>query len=136
MNRTRDAIIMGIGILAGIALSGPAAHAATAAITAEPSSQPIYVDGARVEMEAYGIHGNNFVKLRDIGEAVGFNVYWDGSAVQIESDKPYTGEPPASQTAQPEQAPAPRWKVHHQRGPLEPGGLLPTGQPRRIHRRL
>ena len=94
---------MGIGILAGIALSGPAAQAATAAVTAEPSSQPIYVDGTLVEMEAYGIHGNNFVKLRDIGEAVGLNVYWDGSAVQIESDRPYTGEPPASQTAPPAQ---------------------------------
>ena len=35
------------------------------------------------------------MKLRDIGEAVDFNVYWDGSAVQIESDKPYTGEAPA-----------------------------------------
>ena len=99
MNRTRDAIIMGIGILAGIALSGPAAQAVTATVTAEPSGQPIYVDGARVGLEAYGIHGNNFVKLRDIGEAVGFNVYWDGSAVQIESDKPYTGEPSAEQTA-------------------------------------
>ena len=25
---------------------------------------------------------------------MGFNVYWDGSAVQIESGQPYTGEPP------------------------------------------
>ena len=99
MNRTRDAIIMGVGILAGIALSGSVAQAAAATVTAEPNSQPIYVDGTRVELEAYGIHSNNFVKLRDIGEAVGFNVYWDGSAVQIESDRPYTGEPPAEQTA-------------------------------------
>ncbi len=29
---------------------------------------------------------------------MGFNVYWDGSAVQVESDKPYTGAAPASQT--------------------------------------
>lgn len=28
-------------------------------------------------MEAYTINGNNYVKLRDIGEKVGFNVYWD-----------------------------------------------------------
>ena len=26
---------------------------------------------------------------------MGFEAYWDGSAVQIESDKPYTGDPPA-----------------------------------------
>ena len=100
MSKIRDAIIMGIGILAGLALSGPAAQAANEAITAALSSQPVYIDGVQVEMEAYLIHGNNFVKLRDIGEAVGFEVYWDGKAVQIKSDKPYTGEAPASQTPQ------------------------------------
>ena len=100
-------ITFAVGAFAGIALCGPAAQAGTAALTATLSSQPIYVDGQKVELEAYEIHSNNFVKLRDIGEAMGFNVYWDGAAVQIESDKPYTGEPPASQTtqnSQPEQA--------------------------------
>ena len=76
--------------------------AATAAsgIMASISSQPVYVDGQRVYLTAYQIGGNNYVKLRDVGEAVGFNVYWDGRAVQIESGQPYTGEAPASQTAQ------------------------------------
>ena len=48
-------------------------------------------------MTAYAINGNNYVKLRDIGKAVGFEVYWDGDAkcVQVESGKPYTGEAPA-----------------------------------------
>ena len=100
MSKTREAICMGIGILAGLALSGPAAQAATEAITAVLSNQPIYVNGQQVELEAYLIHGNNFVKLRDVGEAVGFNVYWDG-AVQIESDRPYTGEAPASPQTDP-----------------------------------
>ena len=95
MSRTREAICMGIGILAGITLCGPVAQAATEALTATPGSQIFYVNGQQVELEAYAIHGNNFVKLRDVGEAVDFNVYWDGSAVQIESDQPYTGEPPA-----------------------------------------
>ena len=107
MSRAREAVFMGIGILAGITLCGPAAHAATEALTATLSNQPIYVDGQQVSMTAYAIGGNNYVKLRDVGEAVGFNVYWDGSAVQIESDQPYTGEPPASQTTPPEQEPAP-----------------------------
>ena len=89
------AITFALGVFAGITLCGPAAQAATEALTATLSTQPIYVDGQRVELEAYAIHGNNFVKLRDIGEAVDFNVYWDGSAVQIESGKPYTGEAPA-----------------------------------------
>ena len=68
-SRTRESLCMGIGILAGLALSGPAAQA-TANLTATLSDQPIYVDGVRVELEAYAIHENNFVKLRDIGEAV------------------------------------------------------------------
>lgn len=60
LSRTREAIFMGIGILAGLALSGPAAQAATTAITATLSSQPIYVDNQRVLMTAYSIGGNNY----------------------------------------------------------------------------
>lgn len=47
-------------------------------------------------MEAYGIAGHNYVKLRDIGKAVGFNVFWDADSgcVQIETNVPYTGEAP------------------------------------------
>ena len=90
-------ITFAVGVFAGMALCGPAAQAASG-LTASFSTQPIYVDGQRVQMETYEIHGNNFVKLRDMGEAVGFNVYWDGAAVQVESGKPYTGEAPASAT--------------------------------------
>lgn len=84
------------GLLVGAALFGGGV-AYAAGITAERNTQPIYIDGASVQLEAYSIGGNNYVKLRDIGEAVGFNVYWDG-AVYIETDAPYTGVGPASQT--------------------------------------
>ena len=100
-----NAITFAMGVLAGITLCGPAAQAATEALTAVRSTQPIYVDGVQVSMKAYSINGSNYVKLRDVGKAVGFNVYWDGSAVQIESDQPYTGKAPASQTTSPEQQP-------------------------------
>lgn len=88
----------GLGMIAGITLL-TTASAAVEYLQAKPSSQAIYVDGQKVEMEAYFIHDNNFMKLRDIGEAVGFNVYWDAASgsVQIESDKPYTGLAPAGQ---------------------------------------
>ena len=102
MSRKREAICMGIGILAGIALCGPAAQAATTAVTATPSSQAIYVDGVQASITAYLIEDRNYVMLRDVAEAVNFNAYWDGKAAQIESDKPYTGESPAS----PQTAPA------------------------------
>ena len=95
------AITFAVGVLAGITLCGPAAQAATTAVTATLSSQAIYVDGRQVSMTAYAIGGHNYVMLRDVAKAVDFNAYWDGKAVQIESDRPYTGEAPASQTSQP-----------------------------------
>ena len=94
MSRKREAVFMGIGILTGLALCGPAAQAAEAVLTAAPTSQTFYVDGQWVQFEAYEIHGNNFVKLRDIGKAVDFAVDYDGStnSVQINSALPYQEE--------------------------------------------
>lgn len=86
------------GLLAGAVLfGGPAAAAAGNDVS--PSPHSIYVDGSKREMEAYSIAGNNYVKLRDIGEAVGFNVYWDreNGCVQVESDQPYSGEAPSGE---------------------------------------
>ena len=85
------------GLLCGVALFG-GATAVAAGITAEPAWSPIYVDGRQVQMTAYNILGNNFVKLRDIGQAVGFNVYYQ-NGVQVDSDAPYTGEAPAQPAA-------------------------------------
>ena len=79
-----------IGVALGTALTG---GAVAAGITAEPAWSPIYVDGRQVQMTAYNVAGNNYVKLRDIGKAVGFNVYFEGG-VQVDSDAPYTGEAP------------------------------------------
>ena len=97
MNRKRDAIFMGLGIFAGLALSGPAAQAADY-LPARPSSQSIHVDGQKVEFEAYSIHGNNFVKLRDIGRAVDFGVTYNTAtnSVYIDSTQPYQEETPAA----------------------------------------
>ena len=87
-----------LGILCGAMLfSG--ATAVAAGITAEPTWQNIYVDGKQVSMTAYNIIGNNYVKLRDIGQQVGFNVYWQ-DGVQIETDAPYTGVAPVRETEQ------------------------------------
>ncbi len=90
------------GFLCGALLSCvfPTVASAASNIMATISNQAIYVDGQRVSLTAYQIGGNNYVKLRDIGEAVGFNVYWDGTSVQVESDKPYTGLAPESQPTQ------------------------------------
>lgn len=82
-----------LGVMTGAALFG-GASAVAAGIAAEPSWSPIFVDGQQVQMTAYNIQGNNYVKLRDIGKAVGFNVYYQ-NGVQVDSGAPYTGEAPA-----------------------------------------
>ena len=45
--------------------------------TAYLTSSPIYQDGKQVKMTAYNINGNNFFKLRDLGEALDFDMSWD-----------------------------------------------------------
>ena len=85
------------GFLTCLLVVGVTTTAYAAGIVAERSTHRVFVDGREVQMEAYRIKGNNYVKLRDIGEQVGFNVYWDSvnGCVQVESGKPYTGEAPA-----------------------------------------
>lgn len=84
-------LLLGMG-LGMVLLSG--GYAASTALTASPTSQKFYVGGQKVEFEAYSIHGNNFVKLRDIGKAVDFGVTYDGvtNSVYINSDAHYQEE--------------------------------------------
>ena len=93
MSKTKNAATLLTGMVLGASLVSGAA----AGIVAEPTWQNIYVDGQQVSMTAYNIAGNNYVKLRDIGQQVGFNVYWD-NGVQIDSDAPYTGVAPVQAT--------------------------------------
>ena len=86
----RDLGMMLTGMALGATLLG---GAAAAGVAATPTWQPIYVDGRQVQMTAYNIGGNNYVKLRDIGKEVGFNVYWQ-DGVRVDSAADYTGEPP------------------------------------------
>lgn len=99
-NRGKDIALLVTGIALGATLVG---GAAAAGVVAEPTWQPIYVDGQQVTMTAYNINGNNYVKLRDIGQKVGFNVYWQ-DGVQVDSTSPYTGEPPVAASASSEAA--------------------------------
>lgn len=59
---------------------------------AKVSDQRITVDGVQVNMTAYQIDGNNYVKLRDIGKQVDFGVGYDNAtaSVRIDTDVPYT----------------------------------------------
>ena len=65
---------------------------AASGAVAKVSDQRITVDGVQVNMTAYQIDGNNYVKLRDIGKQVNFGVGYDNAtaSVRIDTDAPYT----------------------------------------------
>lgn len=96
MNRLKNTGLVLCGLVLGLSLSAPAAQAVES-LKATLSTNRILVDGQETHMTAYTINGNNYIKLRDMGKAVGFEVYWDSAngCVQVESGKPYTGEAPA-----------------------------------------
>ena len=83
-DRGKNVGLLLTGMALGATLCG---GAAAAGIIAVPTWQPVYVDGQQVEMEAYNINGSNYVKLRDAGRQVGFNVYWD-NGVRVDTDAP------------------------------------------------
>lgn len=94
-----------VGIVLGMMLLSGGYAATSAVLTASPTTQTFYMDGRQVQFEAYEIHGNNFVKLRDIGRIVDFGVTYDGATntVHIAPDSPYIEEvtPPAPATPAP-----------------------------------
>ena len=96
MNRLKNTGLVLCGLVLGLSLSAPAAQAVES-MKATLSTNRILVDGQEVRLTAYNINVSNYVRLRDIGKAVGFEVYWDSEngCVQVESGKPYTGEEPA-----------------------------------------
>ena len=96
-NGRKELALVASGVLLGATVAGPAA---SAALTAQQSSQRIYVDGEPVQIEAYSIGGNNYCKLRDVGKAVGFHVSYDAltNTVRINTDEAYSDEAAASAT--------------------------------------
>jgi len=131
--------MMGLGVLTGLALL-PAAKAGITTLTATPSTQPIYVDGQRIPMTAYAIGGNNYVKLRDIGKAVGFGVTYDAAtnSVYIDSDAPYQVEAakpaqittaPGTVTEESVKAALDALKVRYPHGTIYPSPYTSTSSP-------
>jgi hypothetical protein len=59
---------------------------------ATPTDSKIYINGVQVNLTVYFIEGNNYFKLRDIGQALNFGVNWDAAnnAVVIDTNLSYT----------------------------------------------
>ena len=54
--------------------------------TAKPTSSKIILDGKEVSLTAYEIGGNNYFKLRDIGQTFDFGIGWDDASRTITID--------------------------------------------------
>lgn len=97
----------GLGIIVGGLLCGTTATAA-ANLTASPSTQTFYLSGEKIRLTAYLIGGSNYIRLRDIGQAVDFGVTYDGTtnSVYIDPSAHYEQEvtPPAQTTPAPSAA--------------------------------
>ena len=50
------------------------------------STSKVYLDGQEVQLTAYTIGGNNYFKLRDIGQALGIVITWDSETNTIGID--------------------------------------------------
>ena len=101
MSRRKEMALLAAGIVTGAAVFG--GGTALASLAAQPSVQRFYLDGRRIPLEAYAINGNNYVKLRDIGQAVGFGVTYDAAtnSVTIHPDQPHEKEVSTSQEVTP-----------------------------------
>lgn len=82
---TNNAILLTSGTaytLVGGEMEGKEAVAKAAV----PTSSKILLDGKGVALTAYNIGGNNYFKLRDIGQAFDFGITWDGMKNTISID--------------------------------------------------
>ena len=88
------------GILIGATLfgGGTALAAGILATPFEELGQRLTLNGQEIHLTGYNIGGNNYFMLRDIGEAVGFNVTWEGETrtVAIDTTTGYVPETPFS----------------------------------------
>ena len=80
-----------------------------------PTTSKIFLDGLEVQFTAYKIEGNNYFKLRDIGQAFNFGVDWDGArnTIVIDTSKEYTPETVALLTEPEARKIAQTWLDHH-----------------------
>jgi hypothetical protein len=75
-------------------VGGELAVGSTGSKQATPTTSKIYLNGKDVQFTAYNIGGNNYFKLRDLGESFNFGIDWDGTknTIIIDTSKGYTPE--------------------------------------------
>lgn len=76
------------------AVGGEMAKGDGTAKSAVANNAPIYLNGTTLSLTAYTIGGNNYFKLRDLGQTFDFDVSWDTAhhAVAIDTAASYTAD--------------------------------------------
>ena len=77
-----NAVTVSTGVAYNV-IGGELSGDTISATNIQENTAPIYVNGQRVELQAYNIDGNNYFKIRDIADIIGFGVDWDGESVLI-----------------------------------------------------
>ena len=89
--------------------------------TAQPSTQSIMIDGVvNSEISAYNLAGNNFFKLRDLGDVLGFTVDYDkpsNTAIILSVNPAAAPSPAPSPEPSPEPPPEPVPEPTEEPGP-------------------
>jgi len=100
-NSSSNTIIITSGVPYAI-VGGEMARRGTGNQDAKPISSMILLDGKAVDLTAYNINDNNYIKLRDMGTALGFGVLWDAanSTINVVAGTGFT--PPPVPTPPPE----------------------------------
>lgn len=86
--KKRTTAVMALG-LSAVMFASAGAVADLPATPTRTKGQSVYVDTTRVYPTGYNIKDNNYFRLRDVGQLVGFGVDWDESTrtVVITSDR-------------------------------------------------
>ena len=74
-----------------LAIGASLAVGAYAGVTANPSTHKVTVNGAASDITGYNINGDNYFKIRDVGQALDLGVTWDAatSTVGLDSGSHY-----------------------------------------------
>jgi len=75
-------------------VGGEMATKGTAAVTPKATTSRITKNASLIALKAYNIGGNNYFKLRDIGEAFDFDISWnnDVKTIMIDTASTYTAD--------------------------------------------
>ena len=75
------------GLVLGITMSGPVAHAAETVLNVWPSTQKFYLDGQAIQLEAYGINVSRMAQTAGMKYINGTNTVTYFGAVLFCLDK-------------------------------------------------